>query len=85
MFFIINQIKLKKMKKLGIKALELSAKQVLSREQLKAIMGGDVIPPVGCASCTYKTADGNSHTVTCAEDGPNCVCPDGLGCGHNNV
>jgi hypothetical protein len=68
------------MKRLQGKALGLGALNLLTRSELKKVVGGEF--PIECASCTYKTANGNSHTVTCNKNATNtgCVCPDGLGC-----
>lgn len=70
------------MKIMQQKAFELGAKKILSRAEMKNVIGGASSEDIKCATCTYKTADGNSHTVTCNvnENGVGCVCPDGMGC-----
>lgn len=70
------------MKKVKISAISTGMFKVLTRAELKGVVGGD--ESLGCSSCTYKTADGNSHTVTCNKNENDvCVCPDRLGCGTN--
>lgn len=52
------------MKKIRLKALELGAKEVLTRDQLKQILGGD--------------GSGGSGIADCACDSPSTIkCPDG--------
>lgn len=80
------------MKKLKLKALELGAKEVLSRAQLKNVLGGSGSGSGGSAQCF-----GNSCTVTIQGDNgsfitrsgtcrdvasildPSCYCDTGLG------
>lgn len=56
------------MKKLKFKALELGAKELLTREQLKQVMGGnDGSDGSGAGSCTYtQTCAGGSISCTSA-------------------
>jgi hypothetical protein len=49
------------MKKLKLKALELGAKEILTREQLKNIIGGD---GGGCSSCEFTGCDSNHQCDT---------------------
>ncbi|MCC6286780.1 MAG: hypothetical protein IT249_02745 [Chitinophagaceae bacterium] len=57
------------MKKLKLKALQLGATEILSREQLKTIMGGS---GGGNGSCTFKCPGGlkecTSSTGDCKEE-----------------
>jgi hypothetical protein len=53
--------------------------KVLSRQQMKAIVGGE-LPPEGCGKCNYKLANGTIKIVSCSVQSNACKCPDGLGC-----
>lgn len=58
------------MKKLKLTALDLGAKELLSREQLKNVMGGDGSGS-GTASCTYTQNCANG-SVSCTSSTGNC-------------
>lgn len=71
------------MKKLKLQALQLGAKEVLSRSQLKEILGGDGSGGSGGTGWSYCTAKcpGTPHDNTCAGfTGYACTATDGLGC-----
>ncbi|NLR78213.1 hypothetical protein [Chitinophaga eiseniae] len=61
------------MKKLKLTALDLGAKELLTREQLKNVMGGDGSGSGGAGSCTY--------TQTCAHGSVSCTSASG-DCDH---
>ncbi|OQP57762.1 hypothetical protein A3860_09045 [Niastella vici] len=68
------------MKKLKLKALELGAKEVLSRDQLKNVFGGSVLDDGGSGQCSTLCVVGSSYKVcnTKVVSGyTQCVCPDG--------
>lgn len=71
------------MKKLKLKALELGAREVLNREQLKHVLGG-----FDDGSGSGKTGSGNKCSTSCTKGGhyhvcdavvtsgtPSCKCP----------
>lgn len=60
------------MKKLKFKALELGAQELLTREQLKQVMGGnDGSGGSGAGSCTY-TKNCSSGSVSCTSATGDC-------------
>jgi hypothetical protein len=74
------------MKKLKLKALELGAKELLSREQLKHVIGGDDGSGSGGAhtcygsqsSCSYDQAGSGSVNGSCSTNSNGrCVCGNG--------
>jgi hypothetical protein len=79
------------MKKLKLKALELGAKEVLSRDQLKNVLGGSGSGGSGGSggnnlpSCTASCSGGTSVTCYGHPGGSGCSATDNLGCvGHDN-
>jgi len=71
------------MKKLKLKALNLGASEVLTREQLKNIMGGD--GSGGGSGGPGSCSDGCGPTVACPVNSPYCrdsECTDSSGVTH---
>ena len=68
------------MKKLKLQALKLGAKEVLSRDQLKEIIGGwgsEPGPPGGgvfCASCESSSFYPGDYNVVCITVSPGWTC-----------
>jgi hypothetical protein len=74
------------MKKLKFRTFEFDSSQVLTRAQLKRVMGGfESTTAAKCGTCKAKTADGHDHTVDCYGTPGDCPCPDGLQCGSGGV
>jgi hypothetical protein len=65
------------MKKLKLKALELGAKELLTREQLKMVLGGDFGSGSGSGSGSGTTCNCNSSDDCKDTSKPSCV----NGCG----
>jgi len=59
------------MKKLRLSALELGAKEVLSRDQLKKVLGG------GASGCSVSVTCSNGETISCSCSSGTCSAGDG--------
>ena len=69
--FII--LKTKQMKKLKFKALALGAKELLTREQLKQVVGGnDGSSGSGGGSCTFSFNCPDGSTISCTSPNHDC-------------
>lgn len=66
------------MKKLKLTALSLGGADVLTRTQMKKVLGGDF--PASCASnpcdgsCTMQSGTCKGHEGTCGWTGDKCLC-----------
>ena len=68
------------MKKLKLQALELGATEVLSRSQMKNVLGGTMDPPSGCGS---PSDTGGCSTAACKRDVGTCKDVEGT-CGSSD-
>ena len=70
------------MKRLALESLALGASEVLTRAQLKNVLGGRNVPPVGSSPCAADgfvchVADGLTYTCSTewsGEEVANCCC-----------
>lgn len=64
--------------------LNLSCAQVLTRDELKQILGGQTAPPSGC-SCSCSCSGGGSRNISISNCSQTCTATDDVGayCGQS--